>query len=354
MTAARTETSPEHTEEIVADALAQADDLASQGRRLAAVESLVEVARQHRDVRLEEALVRMRLDAFAELDRTPGRDQWPPTLSDPFPDVSGAPPEVPASDLDPATLGGALLHHGSLVVRNLLDSDRSQQLLASVQRAFEALDTRADPDAMSDVERARWFQRCSHDGSKPSLFGMGTATMRVIDSPALVFDVVEAFHSSPLIGAIAGYLGEQPALSNNKWAIRRSKGLPFSDLHQDGAFLGDDIRTVNAWISLTHAGGDSSAPSIEMVPSRLPGVLPTGGHGAAFDWTVSDEGLATMVPGVELVTPEVFPGDAVLFDELMMHRTQCRDADSSDWRWAVESWFFAPSCYPQRYAGIAV
>ena len=55
--------------------------------------------------------------------------------------------------------------------------------------------------------------------------------------------------------------------------------------HQDGAFLGQGIRTVNVWIALTDCGVD--APSMDMVPRRMTDIVPTGTEGALMSWTVS-------------------------------------------------------------------
>jgi hypothetical protein len=38
-------------------------------------------------------------------------------------------------------------------------------------------------------------------------------------------------------------------------------------------------------------------------------------------------------------------GDAIIFDEMNLHRTST-SSEMSEKRYAVECWFFAPSCYP--------
>jgi hypothetical protein len=53
--------------------------------------------------------------------------------------------------------------------------------------------------------------------------------------------------------------------------------------------------------------------------------------------------------GVSRETPPcrpVFePGDVLLFDDLFLHRTAVDPAMTRD-RYAIETWFFAPSAYP--------
>jgi hypothetical protein len=85
--------------------------------------------------------------------------------------------------------------------------------------------------------------------------------------------------------------------------------------HQDGSFLGRDIRAVNVWTALTACGAD--APSLEF----------------------SVKGAA--------VRPELDAGDAVLFDHLTQHRTHMSAQMTSE-RYGIECWFFAPSTFPMR------
>ena len=52
-------------------------------------------------------------------------------------------------------------------------------------------------------------------------------------------------------------------------------------------------------------------------------------------------------------TPAFAPGDAILFDERFVHRSSAGRTFTAD-RYAVESWFFAPSRFPERYVPILV
>jgi ectoine hydroxylase-related dioxygenase (phytanoyl-CoA dioxygenase family) len=115
-----------------------------------------------------------------------------------------------------------------------------------------------------------------------------------------------------------------------------------TDWHQDGAFLGDDIRTVNVWLTLTDCGED--APGLDVVAKRLPGVLETGTKGAQFDWSVGPDLVAEVAPN-DVVRPPFRAGDALLFDQRNLHRTGVSPGMVRE-RYAVETWFFAPSSYP--------
>ena len=46
-----------------------------------------------------------------------------------------------------------------------------------------------------------------------------------------------------------------------------------------------------------------------------------------------------------VIRPHFAPGDALLFDELFLHRTATDDTMTRE-RYAIETWFFAPSVYP--------
>jgi ectoine hydroxylase-related dioxygenase (phytanoyl-CoA dioxygenase family) len=46
-----------------------------------------------------------------------------------------------------------------------------------------------------------------------------------------------------------------------------------------------------------------------------------------------------------VLRPEFAPGDALLFDHLLLHRTAAGEEMTRE-RYAIETWFFAPSLYP--------
>jgi ectoine hydroxylase-related dioxygenase (phytanoyl-CoA dioxygenase family) len=157
---------------------------------------------------------------------------------------------------------------------------------------------------------------------------------------------MEVFADARVGALVAEFFGERPAMSVNKCALRRIPGGPprTPDFHQDGSFLGEDIRTLNVWLALTDCGVD--APSLDVVPRRLAGVLPTGVNRAWQPWTVSKFTVAEVLHDPPVVRPVFEPGDALLFDHLLVHRTGTAEG-MQEVRYAVENWFFAPSAYPQ-------
>ena len=64
----------------------------------------------------------------------------PPDL---FPDVYDRPPEVPREELDGEVVRSAIVHHGCLLVRNVLDEERVHAARTGIDRSIEALAVRA-------------------------------------------------------------------------------------------------------------------------------------------------------------------------------------------------------------------
>jgi hypothetical protein len=157
-------------------------------------------------------------------------------------------------------------------------------------------------------------------------------------------ELVDTIADVGLGRAINAYLGERPVLSVNKCTLRRVGAEPTNaNWHQDGAFLGDGIRSVNVWMSLSHCGRD--APGLDIVPRRFDRVLETGTDGAIFPWTMGPGLIDRVSEGAPVCRPEFEPGDVLLFDDLFLHRTAADPAMTRP-RHAIETWFFAPSTYP--------
>ncbi|MGH8978553.1 MAG: phytanoyl-CoA dioxygenase family protein, partial [Acidimicrobiia bacterium] len=116
--------------------------------------------------------------------------------------------------------------------------------------------------------------------------------------------------------------------------------------HQDGAFLGRGIRALNIWLSLSHCGTD--APSLDILPRRLDDIVETGTHGSYFDWAVGPELVEELARETPVVRPAFGPGDVLLFDDMLLHRT-ATDPSMSRARYAIETWCFAPSHYPEGH-----
>jgi hypothetical protein len=324
-------------------ALSSADALVSEGSFDEAVDLLTAANRRCHDATIEQRLVGLRHRAFSHVNRFQGREQWPPMVDDLFP--GGAVPEIQAEDLTPETLGSGVLRHGCLLVRNLVTSQKVDRLVEAIDRAIAAHD--AHRDGVPASETAPWF--VPFKPGRGYSVGYGRRWVRdgggvwTVDSPRAMFEVLETFEEVGLGRSITGYLGERPALSVKKWTLRRVPTDTSADWHQDGAFLGGGIRTINLWLSLSRCGVD--APGLDIVPRRLNHLVETGTHGAQFDWSVGP-GLVETVAGEAGVLRPVFePGDALFFDDFFLHQTGVSPGMTHE-RYAIESWFFAPSTYP--------
>ncbi len=53
-----------------------------------------------------------------------GRADWPPVYADPFPELYASVPEIDIADLTAEIMGGAVAHHGLLLVRGLFSADQ--------------------------------------------------------------------------------------------------------------------------------------------------------------------------------------------------------------------------------------
>ena len=324
--------------------LAKSDTLLADGKPREAIDVLSAANRKRRDAAIEQRLVEVRHAAFADIDRAQGREHWPPTVQDLFSDT-GHPPEISGADLSAELLGSAILRHGCLLVRGLVPPSRVEPLVLAIDKAMESYDAHRDGAPVSQT--APWFVPFK-PGAGYSI-GHGRKWVRdgggawTVDSPRTLFDLIETFQDVGLDRALTDYLGERPALSVKKCTLRRVPIDTSADWHQDGAFLGTGIRTVNVWLSLSHCGDD--APGLDVVPRRLDDIVETGTDGAQFDWSVGPQLVERVAADAGIVRPIFEPGDALLFDDFFLHQTGVSPGMVNE-RYAIESWFFAPSTYP--------
>jgi hypothetical protein len=337
-------------------ARALANALEADGQLLEAVEALLEANRLRRDVTVERQLVRLRRDAFAHIDRSLPPPAWPPFVPEDRPGATeGGPPAVTAAELTPAVLRNGILRHGSLWVKGLVPPRRAAVLRDAIDRTMEAQEAFAagtttpamaawcDPlDGIPDGDARRYMIRA----------GQGVLT---VDSPRATYEFLATVRDLGVDRLIAAYLGERPVLSAEKCTLRRldpsDPKLGLANWHQDGSFLGAGIRTVNAWFALSPCGRD--APGMDIIPIRVERLLATGEDGATYGWTVSPETIARELPGVPIWRPEFEAGDALFFDHFCLHRTAA-EPGMSRLRYGIESWFFAPSVYPEGSTALVV
>lgn len=313
-----------------------------------AISMLEPLCRERPDMPAEALLAECRYRFHLGMDMAdaePPADPWPNPPNNIFADGAGV-PEVAADALDPAILAAAIKNHGALLVRGLLSEERAASLVEGIDHTLDACYAWKGGSG-----KTSWYSRMPlAPGGKladPASrnFMEADGSVWAADSPRMLRELLTHYDDAGIIRLLTDYLGERPVMSVGKTTLRRvSADIKHSDWHQDGAFMGTDIRSVNVWVSLSECGRDASG--LDMVPRRLEYIAPTGTEGACFYWTVApqivDE-LANEVGGI--VTPRFGPGDAMIFDHYFLHRTGIPEGIARE-RYAIESWFFSPSAYP--------
>lgn len=319
--------------------------LAAEGRFDDAIERLTELNRHHPTIQAERRLVNLRHEAFFAMTRDDPMDTWPPEVEDLFPACDGI-PEISAEELSVENVRSGILRHGSIIVRGLLDPDRCARLRDAIPLALAAFDDLEQGIPGADESPWYWPMRPTHDveiddGDRTWVRGGGGVL--AVDSPRILAELVEAVELTQVPSVLTAHFGERPAFSVKKTTLREVPPDTTTAWHQDGAFLGRGIRTVNVWVALSACGLE--AASLDVVPRRLDHIVPTGVDGAVFDWSVSDPSAENAADGRQIVRPIFAPGDAILFDEMNLHRTGAGPGLTKP-RYAIEMWFFAPSTYP--------
>lgn len=336
-------------------ALARSRDLAEQGDLRGAVDVLAEAVAAGAGPTVAQALTARRHELFLAREAPPAPATWPPPLDDPFPEVAGRPPEVVPSALSATVVGGAIQHHGCLLVRGLADAGWAAGLAEGIDRAFGAQERVLDGRGLPDDDR--WYHRFPVDpGNRLAMrrrWVRDGGAVWAAESPVLMAQVVERFVASGLVGAIAGYLGEQPALSVNKFTLRRVAPDAWPSWHQDGAFMGGRIRTVNCWVALSDCGEGTDAPGLAVLPRRVGELAEVGTEGAMLANAVGQGVIDRLAVDAPVLHPRFHAGDVLLFDELFLHATGTLPGLQRD-RYAIEAWFFAPGDVPEDYVGLAV
>lgn len=307
---------------------------------------------QQRPENWERLAMDLRIAAFESSAWPRPEADWPGAFSDDFAQTCGL-VEINAAQLNANALKASLLGHGGMIVRGLLAQDDVTEYRGLIDRA---LDARHEFElSQGAAGGAPWYERSPRATRGPVQFpkvGNGppsrAGAIWAVDSPPVACRLIDLYRRLSLPQLMEDYFGEPAALSVRKWVLRcmePSNGGQ-AGWHQDGKFMGDDIRTINIWIALSDCGGDADAPGMEIVTGGERAIYETGTEGAPFDWTVG-QGLVDKLAagGAKVECPRFAPGDAVIFDHYNLHRTGFGTNHCSN-RYAIESWFFAASRAP--------
>lgn len=184
----------------------------------------------------------------------------------------------------------------------------------------------------------------------PTLLGGGHSTSCLLaavpglDFPALLHTVAQ----SALRPWLQQALG--PALACDVDQCWLRPGRPAHQWHQDGALrfdfgsgdTGDGaamLEMLTCWLPLTPCG--AHAPGIEWVDADLRRLLPPA--------ELTDDAVLARFGAAARVRPVMQPGDALLFDGALLHRTHLTPSMAQP-RCSIELRFFAADRLPARLA----
>ncbi len=279
-------------------------------------------------------------------------DPCPPQASNPHPDLKGQIPEIDAADITLETLAGAIRHHGALIVRGLMDKDEAADLRADIdsvmQKDAKALKSSKD-EALFSIPKDVPVQFAD------VAFAIECGSIFTFMSPRISDKLLRYFERISLRSILQSYFNEEPCVSFKKSVLRRVEPKDgTAEWHQDGAFMTEEIASLNVWMALTECGPGTGAPGMKFVPKRLENVIEeTGKNGAYMDWSVSQKTVDEKYTGDEAeVSPHFNEGDAIFFDHLNLHAT-ATGPEFTKTRYAIETWFFASSRHAENQISVA-
>lgn len=297
--------------------------------------------------RLEEFKNRLPTVHRTSVENEPGQAPWPDACLI---------PEVPTTEFNAQLLKSAMASSGSLIVRGFLDRASCRFYKSVIDEVLSSCSQRPRPSEDNATEMHAFYNPPANLNELMSAqkwtnsrgFHRNSGSAMCIESSSVAEQLMELYEEKGLRSIIGDYLGGQPCLSALKWVLRRSL-LPVSPAgwHQDGAFMGSDINSINMWIPLDQCGGDSGAPGMDVLPKRLKEIVNTGTDDAVFSWSPSTGEITESFGEKSIVSPVFEPGDAFFFDQFFLHRTQYK-ASFSRLRYAIETWFFDSENFPKN------
>jgi hypothetical protein len=281
-------------------------------------------------------------------------ENQPPAGAHPEPDYEALPDgplvELEAADLTPGVLRAGILRSGCVLVRGLVPEAQASRMAREVERCFTERARHDDDRSFND----RYYVPFEFDPRRGVLLlrewikeGGGVLA---VDSPLLCFQTSEVLAEAGLPELVEGYLGEPPLISGDKTTLRKAEPSVRGAWHQDGKFMGP-VNALNLWLALSPCGRD--APGLDLVPRRLEEHVRTETDEARMLNQVSQRMAEEVAGDLPILRPVFEPGDALLFDELFLHKTASQAAMRKP-RYAIESWFFGGSSFPSGYVPLTV
>jgi hypothetical protein len=313
------------------------------------IDRLTAANRRDRDVDTDRRLLWLRhIAGIRALERAAGDADFPAPDRDALP-APGALPEFGRADLTPGLLRAGILRDGCVLVRGLVDREPALAFADRIDRAFAERDRHDDGEEPADGYYEEFRPHVTSKGVLGRQWIKDGGGVLAADSPTLAFEMLELFGAADLQPLVDGYLGEPSLLSAHKTTLRKASPSVPGAWHQDGSFMGS-VRSLNLWLSLSRCG--DVAPGLDLVPRRLDYLAATGTDDAMIEIQVSQAKAEEAAGDLAIVRPIFEPGDALFFDEMFLHQT-ASDPSMPNPRFAIESWFFGSSAFPEDYAPVA-
>lgn len=312
---------------------------------------------ESRDSTVDSANIGIRIENYRLRQPSDDRELIIDENADPDIPAQAFVPEVNVEEFNAEVLRSAIGEHGALIVRDMFPKSTMDTLITATDRVLDScakIGTDHAPVTGTyfnpPVNLESIMPNRAKELGNTRNWHRDSGSSMCVEAPSVAETLLKMYEAYGLRDIISDYFGEPPCLSCKKWVLRRSR-LPVSEAgwHQDGAFMGTDINSINMWIPLTKCGGETGAPGMDVVPLRLNDIA--SAEGAQFHWSVSDS-QANSFGGVEPVAPVFNAGDAFFFDHFYLHRTQYR-TDFTKLRYAIETWFFGASSFPKNQIPVA-
>jgi hypothetical protein len=263
---------------------------------------------------------------------------------------SGEPPEFSPDDLSPQVVRAAFMRDGCVLVRGLIPAERAIAFAHQIDRAFaeRELHDSGRPYEAAFYDEFKPHGQVGEELGRPWIKEGGGVLG--VDSPLVNFEMTEMLAAAGIPELVEGYLGEPALTTAHKTTLRKAEPSIPGGWHQDGRFMGP-VRSLNLWLSLSRCG--DVAPGLDIVPRRFDDFVTTQTDEAVLDYMISQRMAEQAAGETPIIRPIFGPGDALLFDDMFLHKTGS-DPSMPEPRFALENWFFGASGFPNGYAPIAV
>src|SRR5262245_24800347 len=171
------------------------------------------------------------------IDGDPSRPDHVKPASDGLTNGHGL-PEVAPNELTAARLRAGILERGCLLVRGLVADDEAACLADEIEKTFKARETSRAGGTPTEGYYEEIEPEPPFDFQARSWVG-DSGGVAAVDSPRMLFDMLETFERAGLRDVISEYLGEDPVISFQKCTLRKAEPTSGGEWHQDGAFLSD-------------------------------------------------------------------------------------------------------------------